>query len=425
MKVNVQTLDQVRKKIEVEISGEKLNEIRETIFREVTRQAKIKGFRPGKAPRPIIASYYKDYIEEEVKRRMIEETMSEALKTADVNPLGEPVADFIYEEGKNGYTLEVEVLPDIELPNYSGVEVEVDPVTVTEDEIKQRIEGMREMHAQMVPREDGSTATENDLVFVKYVAYENGEPLNEVKADNYPVQLGAKAIMPELEEALVGMKAGEEKDVPLTFPEDYPDKSFANKTLTFHVTVNEIKEKKFPEINDEFAKDVGFDDLASLDSGVRKELENEKENIQKRTIADKIVEGLLSGMDIPVPKRFLEQRVEANLEEMRGRFDAGKMTAEERNVIETGLRQEYEKREEQNMKVEMVLIKIAQKEGIKVEESDIEERIKKIAESAKRPYEEAKRFYEQNNFMDGLRSTVLREKTVDFLRSQAIVKEKA
>jgi len=425
MKVEVENLNQVSRKVEVILPEETVNNLEESIYAELKGQAKIKGFRPGKVPRSIIENLYKDFIDSELKRKIVETTMAEALTIANVNPVVEPYVDFIEKEGQRGYTLECEVIPEIELPQYSGIEVEVEAINVTDEEIEKRIEGMQEMHAELIAKEGNVDAKNGDFVLIKYQGYADGKPLKDVTTDSYPLELGKNTIMPEFEDALIGMKAGEEKDIEITFPEDYPDKEFAKKKVLFKVTLKEIKEKRLPEINNEFAKDLGFEDMVALKVGLKKEIEKEKETAKKKNIAHKIMETLTNGVAIPVPTRLLGKRVEAMIEDAKLRFKTETMSQEEMSKFESNLKKEFEKRAEEMIKEEVVLAKIAEKETIKTEENDIHERIKRIAEDAKKPYEEVKNFYEQYNLMGGLKKSIMQEKTIDFLRDKALIKEKA
>jgi trigger factor len=202
MKIGVEDIDKVRKKIEVILSEEKITELREDIYGDLKRKAKIKGFRPGKVPRAVITSFYKDFIEEELKRKAVESTMAQALSEAKVEPITEPVVDFIDEEGRFGYSLECEVMPEIDLPGYKGIEVEAEPVSVTEEEIEKRIDGLRNTHAQMQTKEAGSVAEKGNFVVVSYQGYHNDKPMKDIKAEAYPLELGATSLLPEFENTL-------------------------------------------------------------------------------------------------------------------------------------------------------------------------------------------------------------------------------
>jgi len=425
MEVQVETLDSVRKKIEVLLPAETIADIRETIYEEVRKQAKIKGFRPGKIPKPIITQYYKEYIDDELKKRMVQNTMYDALLEAKVAPIMEPHVDFLEKEGKQGYTLECEVLPEVELPNYKGIEVETEPVKVTDEDVTKRIEGQQQMHAEIIAKGSDAVVEQTDFVIIKYQGYNNGEPVKEVTAESYPVELGNSMLMPEFEKGLIGMKANEEKDIEIAFPEDYPDKNIASKTLIFKVTVKEVKQKRLPQINDEFAKDLNYENMDALSKGTKEELIIEKDGIRKREITQKIVETLMKNIVVPVPQRLLKIRLEGMMEEAMSRYNVGKLSPEEMKSIEDKLKADFKKRAEERIKVEIVLARIAEKEGIAADDKDVEERIKKIAEDTNKTYNEVRNVYEQYNLTGGLKSTIIEEKTIHFLQDNAIIKEKA
>jgi len=425
MKVQVENIDSVKKKVEVVLPEEKINSIRESIYSELQKQAKIKGFRPGKVPRPMIMSYYKDYIDDELKKRMVQETMYEALDEAKVNPVVQPVVDFINEADRQGYVLECEVIPDIELPAYKGIEVEVEPIEVSDEEVAKRLDGLQHMHAEIVAIEGGRGAQNGDLVIIKYQGYEDGKPVKGIETEAYPVELGSSTLMPEFENALIGMKESEEKEIPISFPDDYPDKDIAKKTLQFKVTMKDIKEKRLPEVNDEFAKDLNFDNIEAMHKGLRDEIAKEKENVRSKEVAQKVMDALIGAVDIPVPKILLEKRIEMMMEEAKSRFKADRLTEEEARAIEERFRKDFEKSAETRIKSEILIAKISEKEGISADENDVQERIKKIAEDAKRPLNDVRNFYEQYNLLNNLRSSIIEERTISFLRDNALIKERS
>lgn len=424
MKVQVETLDSVRRKVEVLLPAETVQGITENIYDEVRKHAKIKGFRPGKIPKSIITQYYKDYIDDEVKKKMVENTMFEALQEAKINPLVEPHVDFLEKEGEKGYILECEVLPEIELPEYKGITVEVEPVKVTDDDVEKRIEGMQQMHAEIVEKGADAVVESGDFVIIKYQGFHKGEPVEEVKAESYPVEMGNSMLMPEMEKGLMGMKANEEKEIEITFPEDYPDKNIASKILNFKVTIKEIKKKRLPQINDEFAKDLNYENMDALKQGVKNELAKEKEGLKDREITQKIMDSIMKDLTVPVPKGLLDRRIQGMVEETMSRYQANKFTDEEMRSIEERIRGEFGKRAEDRLRAEIVLARIAEKEGIKAEAHEVEERIKKIAEEANKTYNEIRNVYEQYNLIGGLRSAITEEKTVNMLRDNTVIKEK-
>jgi trigger factor len=423
MKIEVEALDKVRKKIEVILPDETIAGLREGIYNELKKRAKIKGFRPGKIPRPILMNFYKDHIEEEVRKKMVETTMRFALAEAKVEPIAEPLVDFIEEEGRSGYTLECEVLPEIEMPEYKGVEVQVEPITVTGEEIDKRIDGLAEMHAQIQTKEADAVAEKGDFLVLKYQGYQNGKPLKEVKSEAYPVELGAANLMPEFESTLYGMKPGEEKEATIHFPDDYPDKDIASKDILFKLSLKELRQKIRPEINDDFAKDLNFDNMEAMREGMVKEIEKEKESARKQAISRQIIEKLIQAVEIPVPPRSLERRIESMLQDARNRLNMDRFPEEERLKIEANFAKEFEAKAEEKIKSEILLFKIATKEGISADEGDVQGRMQKMAEETRRPYEDVKAFYEEYNLVANLREGILQEKTLNFLMDNAIIKE--
>jgi len=424
MKVDVVDVDRVTKKIEVEVPADKITEITENIYGELKRQAKIKGFRPGKIPKSILTTYYKDYIEDELKRRVIEGTMSEVLSEANVKPVTEPIADFVEDGDRFVYTLLCEVFPDIEISSYKGVEVEVDAIRVTDDDIDKRIEQMKELYAEMIPREADSGARKGDFIIVKYKGYLDGRPMKDVYSEAYPLELGTSQLMPEFESAIYDMKKGEIKNVDVAFPDDYQLKDIAGKTLLFEIEIKDIREKRLPDLNDEFAKDVNFENVEKMKESLKTEIEKEKLNSRKQFISNKIMEMLASNIDIQVPKRLLAKHTEAMLEEAKTRFNTEHFTEEDLKAFQGNIRADFEKRAAERIKSDIILARIAEIEGIKLEDDDVHNRMKKIAEETKRPFDEVKGIYEKYDFIEGMKISIVQQKTMDFLMENANIKEK-
>lgn len=424
MKVDVVDVDRVTKKIEVEVPADKITEITENIYGELKRQAKIKGFRPGKIPKSILTTYYKDYIEDELKRRVIEGTMSEVLSEANVKPVTEPIADFVEDGDRFVYTLLCEVFPDIEISSYKGVEVEVDAIRVTDDDIDKRIEQTKELYAEMIPREADSGARKGDFVIVKYKGYLDGMPMKDVYSEAYPLELGTSQLMPEFESAIYDMKKGEIKNVDVAFPDDYQHKDIAGKTLLFEIEIKDIREKRLPDLNDDFAKDVNFENVEKMKESLKAEIEKEKLNSRKQFISNKIMEMLTSNIDIQVPKRLLAKHTEAMLEEAKTRFNTEHFTEEDLKAFQGNIRADFEKKAAERIKSDIILARIAEIEGIKLEDDDVHNRMKKIAEETKRPFDEVKGFYEKYDLIEGMKISIVQQKTMDFLMENANIKEK-
>lgn len=424
MKVDVENLDRVRKKIQVSLEEDKVGALRDSVFEEVRKRARIKGFRPGKVPRSIVENYYKDVIDEEVKKKIVESTMEEVFLETKVNPVSQPQVTFPEDGSEASYVMECEVLPEFELPQYKGLDVEMEQLKITEEEVDNRVEALRQIHASLVDKAAEEPASNGDLVIVQYEGFHQGKPVKDVKSDAYPVALGAPGLIPEFQEGLMGMKVNEEKELTIDFPSDNPDKSVAGKQVVFKIRVKEIKQQQSPELNDEFAKDAGFEDMVLLREGVTAELQKEKDSRQKMAANEALVDALLAGTDIPVPPRMLEKRVEAMAQDARMRMRADRLGAEQEVRIAMALRKEMEPEAEKRIRAEMVLSKIAEAEGITVDDADVDQRLQRIAEDTKRAYDYVRDFYEKNDLIDGLQASILEEKSLEFVKNNATIREK-
>ncbi len=424
MKIQVENIDRVKKKIEVILDEENVHEIENSVYDDLRKKARIKGFRPGKVPRSVLAAYYKDVMDEELKRKIAENTIAAALSEAQVDPVSEPSITFYDEKGKFGYTMECEVSPDFDLPEYKGLDVEVESLKISPEDVDKRLDTLKEMHAEVAAKESGD-AQKGDFVVIKYEGFVDGKPLKDAKNDAYPLDLGSSTLSPEFESAIIGMKVGDEKDVEISFAADYPDKNVASKKAIFKVLLKEVKQKRLPEINDEFAKDLGFENMDRLREGVSSELKKEKEAERRNKISEKIMDQLLEKVDIPVPARLLEKRLAAMIQEAKSRMKANKLNPEEERNIDNLLRKELEPQAEKGIKAGMLFGRIAKQETLSVEDTDVEERIKKIAEETKRGYDYIRDFYEKHDLLDNLKSSLLEEKTMDLLIGSAQLKETA
>jgi trigger factor len=424
MKVEVESLDRVRKSIEVILDEERVNELRDEIYDDLKKHAKIKGFRPGKVPRSVIQAYYKDYVNDELKKKIVEKTMGDALTETHVEPVSEPRVEFLEDGGQFGYKMECEVAPDFELPEYQGIEAEVSRIEVTDEALTKRIDAMRQMHSELIDKEEQASAQKGDLVMVQYEGYRDGQPVKGVKADSYPIDLGGSNLMPEFENGLTGMRVGEEKDIEVNFAEDYPDKDIAGTKIVFKLLVKEIKERRLPELNDDFAKDLAFEDLAGLTGEVRKNLQQEQESQRKDSLTQQIADFLIAKTDLPVPSRLRQKRVEMMVQDAKSRMKNQTLSAEDERSFTAALEKQYEPEAEKRIKMGMILTKIAEREGINVEEGEVNERLTRIAEETKRAYDYIRDFYEKYDLLGNLKNSILEEKTINFLAEKAAVKEK-
>jgi len=265
MNITVEEISSIKKKISVEIPIEQVTGEVESLYREVGKQAKIKGFRPGKIPRDILERYFKDYVKAEAIQKLIQETYPAALSEKDLHPVSPPVIDpGDLEKGKPfNYSATIEVKPEIKIDGYIGLNIEGKKESAKDEEVEGRLKGLQDLHAQLKTVTEPRAVRSGDHVLIDYTAMMDNKPSEEGKATDFNVEVGAGRFIPALEEKMIGLNPDEEKEIAVPFPEDYGYKKWAGKTVSFLVKVKEVKEKILPLLDDEFAKDLG--DYSSLE----------------------------------------------------------------------------------------------------------------------------------------------------------------
>jgi trigger factor len=245
----------------------------EKAMKGCVKKAKIPGFRPGKAPKNIVERHYGDEVRSEVTHRLVTESYLRALQEHNLNPVEMPQIDNVSSLAKGlalTFTATVEVRPNIDLQPYDGIEVKEETVTVTDEEVDQTVDRLREMYAQLEVVE-GRPLEQNDTAIIDFEGFRDGKPIEGAKAADYMLSLGSNSLIPGFEDQLAGMNRGETREIKVVFPSDYNNRDLAGKDATFTVTLKEIKKKALPELNDEFAKDIGNNtSVAELKEGIKR-----------------------------------------------------------------------------------------------------------------------------------------------------------
>ena len=296
MRVSVEEIDSIKKKVNVEIPEDQVVREVDSFYGELRKKAKIKGFRPGKVPRNILERHFKDYVRVEVIQKLIQGTYPQALSEAKLNPVSNPLIDPGEIEGGKPfhYTATIEVKPEIKLEGYTGLKIEGRKEGPKDEEVEERLKNLQNLHANLRTVSEPRPIQTGDFVILDYEARMENKPLEEGKATDFTVEVGSGRFIPDFEVKLVGLKPEEDKDIEVYFPEDYGYKKWAGKTLSFHVKIKEIKEKILPPLDDEFAKDLGdYSSFEDLKSKLKGEIEKEKELALQRQLKDQMVDQLL------------------------------------------------------------------------------------------------------------------------------------
>ena len=418
MKVAVEELESCKRRLNVEAPVDVVDKEWERAYGRVQKRASLPGFRRGHVPRSLVKLHFADDVRREVAEHLIPDVYRQALSQAQIDPVNEPdLQDLKLEEGTPlSFTATVEVKPSIALGDYRGVEIQHAPTPVTDADVAETLERMREQHAEFRSVERAAAA--GDLVVVDYtLAPEQHEPTT---ATGYHFVVGAGSVLPEIDAAVVGLKAGDERDVAVRFADDHRMESLRGKGGTAHLKVSEVKEKILPPLDDELAKGLGeFETLDAVRAEVRKQLEAGREAESRRGLGDKVVDALLGRHEFAVPEAMVMRQVAHQVEHTRDRlrrqgvdpdavqWDYAKIVGELRPGAEKAVRRA------------LLLEAIADKEGIAPTDADLDAEVEKFARASQRPAPAVRRMMEKNGDLEALRHGLRERKTLDMLIEHA------
>jgi trigger factor len=424
MKANVEEISSIKKKVSIEIPEDQVTKEVESFYKDLGKKAKIKGFRPGKVPRDILERYFKDYVKAEVVQKLIQDTYPQALSEADLQPVSPPVIDpGEFEDGKPyQYSAVIEVRPDIKLEGYTGLKIEGKKEEVKDEEVEGRLKALQNLHANLKTISEARPIQAGDYVILDYEASMGGKPLEGGKAIDFTVEVGSGQFIPAFEEKLIGLKPEEEKEMEVSFPEDYGYQKWAGKTISFDVKIKEIKEKILPPLDDEFAKDLGdYSSLEELKAKLKGEIAKEKELALERQLKDQAVDQLLEANPFEVPESLVEEQAKAMVSDTKLRLAAQGVAFKNLGVSEEKLQEDYRAMAQKQVRTFLILEKIAGQEGIAVTDEEAEGRLREMSERMHQKFDVVKRYYEKNGLLPEVKAGIIRDKTLNFLLEKAMV----
>jgi trigger factor len=368
--------------MDVEVSENIAIDEIEFAFSRIRQQVKIDGFRRGKVPMNVIRQKFAGEANDRAVENIIKKTILGALEKEEFVPIGFPVIEkFDYELGQTlKYRFTAERHPKIEVKDYKNIPLKKEVSKITDKSLEQNLEVLREKNAKIIPSKSDKVI-EKSFVSVDYDAFADGKKLSEIKARNYIIDLNSENIVKEFKGALRGLKIGDEKNVKIEYPSDYSSEILAGKTVTFKIRVIGIKEKELPDLNDDFAKDVGAENLEDLKTKVRKTLEAEEKRRQDLDIEKQIIEYLLEKNKFEVPQSLVVENKELLIEKMK---DYMKRHGASEECVEKQIELSQEKfREEAEKKIRFsyILKAIFKNENLSVTDADIDEEKSKMKAS--------------------------------------------
>ncbi|ANB58319.1 trigger factor [Anoxybacillus sp. B7M1] len=373
----------------IEVDAEKVNEGLDAAFKKVVKNVSIPGFRKGKVPRSLfekrfgVEALYQDALD-----ILLPEAYANAVEETGIEPVDYPHIDVEQiEKGKSLiFKAKVTVKPEVKLGEYKGLQVEKQDDTVTEEDVENELKRLQENYAELVIKEEGKVE-DGDTVVIDFEGFVNGEPFEGGKAENYSLVIGSGTFIPGFEDQLIGLEAGAEKEIEVTFPEEYHAEELAGKPAVFKIKVHEVKTKQLPALDDEFAKDVDeeVETLEQLKEKTRNRLEETKKNEAEAALRDAVVEKAAENAEIDIPEAMIKTETDRMLREFDQRLQ---MQGLNLNLYyqfsgqdEAALREQMKEDAEKRVRISLTLEAIAKAENIEATEEEVNAELEKMAEA--------------------------------------------
>ncbi|MBI4372679.1 MAG: trigger factor [Candidatus Omnitrophica bacterium] len=423
MKINVKDVNSCEKILTIDVPPEMVAEEFSAFYEAAGKQAKIPGFRPGHAPKHVVALHYREEARQEVLKQLVSKSFRDAVRQEEIPVIGYPrIENIEFDETRLKFKAHVEMRPKIKLDKYAGLSVKRDPVVVNESEIDEALKRIQESHAKFQAVE-GREARLGDFLICDYRLNADGQELE--KRDGEWIEIREKDYLEGFSKQLIGVQAGQTREVTVTFPSDYNRPELVKKQGLFTVAVHEIKEKKLPDLNDELAKEAGqFETLVELKNAIRRDLENHKRLEAERKVENLLLEELIKRSKFEVPSGMVERRLDALVEEgvqsLMYRGVKKEDALKQKDEIRKTLAQEAERQ----VRLSFILDEIAAREQIEVREEDLNQKYQAISERVKRPLEEVKSYYAaEEDRRDSLLHQIVTERTIQWIKDKATIQE--
>lgn len=410
-------------KLEFTIEAEKFDNAIKTVYTKSARYFNIPGFRKGKAPFEMVEKMYGDQIfYEDAFNEVVPPIFEEEIKANNIEAVSKPEIDVKQmEKGKDLiFTAIIQTKPEVKLEKYKGISLKKIEYTVSDEDINKELNSMAERNARLVAVED-RPVEEKDSVVMDFEGFVDGKPFEGGKAEGYELVIGSKTFIPGFEDQMVGMKADEEKEIKVKFPEDYFSEDLKGKDATFKVKVHEIKKKELPEINDDFAKDTSeFDTLDELKASIKEKLENENTNKAKYETEEAAIKAVCEAAEVEIPSGMIETELDNMTKDIETRlqYQGMKLDSYLKMIGKTmeEFRKEGEEQAKTSVKNRLVLEAIVKAEDIKADEDEINTKVTEMAEAYGKKPEELK---QNEQFMNYINEFIQNEKVVKFIVDNA------
>lgn len=427
MKTVAEKIEKNTVRLKIEVDNKRFERAMNKVYKKLANEVNIPGFRKGKTPKFLLDRYVG---KEKIKYKAIESIFSdvyeEAVDMSKISPVSQPMLENIEDlPDKLVLELKVDVKPEVKLGRYKGVEIEKPSVEVSDEEIQKELEYLQQANAELVVVEEGELQ-DGDVAVIDFTGYVGGEAFENGSAENYSLTIGSNSFIAGFEEQLLGLKLGESREVKVTFPEDYHAERLAGKEAAFDVKLNEIKRHKLMPIDDEFAKEVSdFDTLDELKNDIHNKIQKVKEKKAESEMRNNLIKAVISNSEMEISDNMIERQIDKMVEDLHHELAFKGMELKDYlkhfNYTMSDLRDKMRDEAEFIIKKCLVLDEIANTEGVRAYDEEVNEEIAKIAEKLQRDPNELKRTIEKEGDWYIIKVDIQRRKVIELLMENAVI----
>jgi len=419
MQVNVQKLSPVLVEFNVSVPAERVKSELDRAYTSVARNARVRGFRPGKAPRKVLVHMFGARIAADVAQRLVDDTFPKAIDEKQLQPVSNP--DFepqkVVESEPFVYKARFEVVPEIEALKYDALEAKRPKVEVTPEMVKAEVDKLREAHSTLEAPGKPRAAQKGDVVSIDFDVQVDGKTIEDAGAKDFQVELGNGNLIAAIDEALIGKKPGEQADAEVEMPETHPHPDLKGQKSIFKITLKDLKERILPEADDEFAKDLGdFDTLAELEKDLNERLQKQLKEQSDNSVAEQLVKDLVAKNPIPLPPSLVQRQAQVTEQEVLTQ-------ARRQGQIGEELRARIRSESEEKVRAGLLMAEIAKKESIKIGDPELEEGLKELAEQSGKNIAKLRAEYRNDKKREMLVGMILENKVLDIIESKAKIED--
>jgi trigger factor len=423
--VKIEEISPVKKKLSFEIPWEETKIVLDDVYRKISKTAKVRGFRPGKIPRPVLEKFYKDHAEEEAMTQLFNQHFWDALREHALDPVSRPEIDQqgIEPEKAFAFSATVEIEPVFDPEGYVGLEIDQEEVEVTDADMEAKLKELQEMYSTMEEISADAEVVSGNYAVIDFQGAVDGQSLKELKADDYLLEVGSNTFITGFEDQLLGMKKGETREVAIKFPEEYHHKDVAGKDAIFTVVLKNIKEKLVPEINEEFVKNFEqYNTLKELQDDLRKDIAAQKQEEVDGSNRMAMIAKLIEKNPIVAPDSLVERQIHSMMADTRWRMSMQGIDADKAAKILPQYHELYKADATRIVQTLLLMKRIGEKENISVSDEELNDHIRGLAEKRNQSYESFMATLAKDDLLESIRAELANKKVVDFIKEQAIIK---